>query len=218
MTGAGLIPKAGTDEGALAQPIVTSKVGFFDLEGARAQLRAITKTTSEGAQSNPVASATSPDQEDLPSYHAYLVEIPEGWKALRPVLYPDQDVPGEQVRPGIPAALLTGFQRYKVGVLLCHPETDGPAAIQEFAGDASLEAAFLGPDGQYLQASPVRPAFALLPLAAPTPIPKGQSRPGECLVLVPLIDSPFIQGKDYLSPRLIVDGVQVYPGMPGGAD
>ena len=163
------------------------------------------------AQPNLAASESIQHQAGSPTYHGYQVAIPVGWKALLPVFYPIPDAPDEPARQGMPAALLKGSRRFRVGVLLCRLETDGQEARQEFEGDALLEAAFLGQDGQYLQESPVRPIYGVVPLAAPSPKCPSQLPSAECLILLPLID-PCPSGlRESLPPiMMFVNGVRVY--------
>ena len=165
-------------------------------------------------------------------FRAYRGEIPEGWQALRPVLCQVPSAPRESGSRDTLAAVDQGYVRFQAGVLLCPAGADGRAALQEFAGDASQEAAFLDQDGQYLQAAPSRPAYAVLLLEAPilnlsTPYSgqskpmerafrdmcdasrTGQSRRAEALVLLPLIEFPGEPGRAYPPMRLFVDGHEV---------
>lgn len=208
-------------------------IGFFDPEAARgfararkawidgeramlAQQRGVA-ATAEVSQSSLAASEPIQHQAGLPKFHGYLVEIPAGWRALRPVFYPIPDVPDEPVLPNMPAALLKGWRRFQVGVLLCRLGTDDQEAAQEFADGVLLEAAFLGQDGQYLQAAPVRPAYGVLPLAAANSNRSNRFAGGVCLVLLPLID-PSPSPKRAIPPTIMmVDGVCVYIGFDEGA-
>lgn len=174
--------------------------------------------TFEGAQTSPAASEPIPHQEGSPKYHGYRVAIPEGWTAIAPVFYPVPDVPDEPARQGMPAALLAGWKQFRAGVLLCRPGTDGRAALQEFEDDALLEAAFLGQDGQYLQASPVRPTYAVIPLAAPSSTPLDQNRSVECLILLPLFPALPRGQRESLPPAMMfTNGVCVYRSDSLGA-
>jgi hypothetical protein len=199
-------------------------VGFFDAEEAEsiANLRqkwlAGEKAICAAAQPNSAASESIQHQEGSPKYHGYQVAIPAGWKALLPVFYPIPDAPDEPARQGMPAALLKGWRRFRIGVLLCRLGTDGQEARQEFEGGALLEAAFLGQDGQYLQASPIRPTYALVPLAAPNSKVLDQSRSAECLILLPLIDPCPSGPRESLPPiMMFVNGARVYCSDDAGA-
>lgn len=110
----------------------------------------------------------------------------------------------------MPAALDQEMLRLRAGVLLCRPGTDGREACQEFEAGVLLEAAFLGPDGRYLQASPARPAYGVLLLATPSSGLRDQSRSGECLVLLPRLALPH-RADDVLPPvMMFVAGACVY--------
>lgn len=182
------------------------------LERARRDAaREHTAAISAAPQPNPAASEPIQHQAGSPMYHGYRVAIPAGWKALRPVFYPIPDVPDEPARPGMPAALLKGWRQFRAGVLLCRPGTDGQEAAQEFQDDVLLEAAFLTQDGQYLQASPVRPTYAVVPLATPKPRCLDQLAHAECLVLLPLIDPyPSTPRESLPAIMMFVDGVCVH--------
>ncbi len=156
------------------------------------------------------AMAPIPHQEGSPKWHAYRVAIPAGWRALQPVLYQVPDGPDEPAQPGIPAALLKGWQQFRAGVLLCRPAADGQAARQEFAAGVLPEAAYLGQDGRYLQSAQTRPAYAVIPLAAPSPKSR-QPRSAECLVLLPLVDASPGAARESLPPiMMFVDGTCVH--------
>ena len=167
--------------------------------------------TSATRPSNPAASVSSLDPEGSPIGHAYRVEIPAGWKAVRAVLYPEPSAPRGSAGPDMRDPLQAGFRRFAAGVLLCRPEADGREAVREFASGASLEAAFLRPDGRYLQASPDRPAFGVLPLACSTTEWTGGSGSGDCLVVLPSVRFPHLPGKTYPLPLLFVDGREILP-------
>jgi hypothetical protein len=176
------------------------------------------KTICAAAQPNSAASESIQHQEGSPKYHGYQVAIPAGWKALLPVFYLIPGAPDEPARQGMPAALLKGWRRFRAGVLLCRLGTDGREARQEFEGGALLEAAFLGQDGQYLQASPVRPTYAVLPLAAPSFNPTDQSERAECLILLPLFGPCPSGPRESLPPiMMFVNGVHVYCSDDVGA-
>lgn len=167
--------------------------------------------TSEVWQSTPAALESIQHQEGLPTHHVYQAAIPEGWRALWPVLYPIPAAPDAPARQGMPAAILKGMARFRAGILLCRQGEDGREAAQEFQADASPEAAFLSQDGQYLQASPSRPAYGVMPLAAPNPTCLGQSKRAECLVLLPLLDPCPTAPRESLPPiMMFVDGACVY--------
>ena len=156
------------------------------------------------------AKAPIQHQEGSPKWHAYLVAIPAGWKALQPVLYQVPDGPDEPAQPGIPAALLKGWMQFQAGVLLCRPEADGQAAFREFVAGVSPEEAFLGQDGRYLQSAQKRPAYAVIPLAAPSPTSR-PPRSDECLVLLPLVDASPGGERESLPPiMMFVDGTCVH--------
>lgn len=158
----------------------------------------------------PAATAPIQHQEGSPRWHAYRVEIPAGWRALQPVLYRVPDGPDEPEQPGIPAALLKGWMQFRAGILLCRPEADGPAARQEFEAGVLPEAAFLGQDGRYLQSAQTRPAYAVIPLAAPSPKSR-QPRSAECLVLLPFVDASPGAPRESVPPMIMfVDGACVY--------
>jgi hypothetical protein len=99
-----------------------------------------------------------------------------------------------------------GWKRFRVGVLLCRLETDCLAAGLEFEAGLLLEAAFLGQDGQYLQAAPERPAYAVIPLAAPSSTSLDQPRSAECLILLPLYPAFDIRARESLAPVMMLDG------------
>ena len=148
---------------------------------------------------------------------AYQVAIPVGWKPHSVVLYPISAAPDGSMRPDMPAALTSGLQQFRAGVLLCRPGTDGQEAVQEFQSGTLLEAAFLTRDGQYLHASPVRPTYGLVPLAAPSPTAKGQPRSVECLVLLPCFDPLRGAQRAELPPiMMFADGVCVYRSDAAG--
>lgn len=162
------------------------------------------------AQPNPAATEATLHQAGSPKWRAYQVAVPKEWRALQPVFYP---VPGEndQSEPQDTLAVLrAGWRRFQAGVLLCRPGTDGRAAVQEFEACASLEGAFLGQDGQYLQAAQDRPAFAVVPLEGPSPNHLDQNRSDECLVLLPLIDPSPGASRDSVPPLMMfVNGMRV---------
>jgi len=149
-------------------------------------------------------------QEGAPMWRAYLLAIPAGWQALGPVFHPIPDAPDEPARPGMPAALLKGWLRFRAGVLLCRPAADGPAVGREFEGGVSPEAAFLGQDGRYLQGSPTRPAYGAMPLAAPGSSIADRAGSAECLILLPLAAPPPGAARASLpDPMMFVDGMRV---------
>lgn len=157
-------------------------------------------------QPNPTAKAPIQHPASSPIWSAYQVAIPTGWKALLPVFYPVQNPRAVSDLQDSLSAVNQEFWRFGAGVLLCRLEVDGQEAVQEFEDGALLAAAFLGSDGQYLQASQDRPAFGVVPLAAPSSKSPDQT---ECLVLLPLLESPPVAGKVYPPCRLFVDGVEV---------
>ena len=171
-------------------------------------------------QANPVETAPIPHQAGSPMWAEYRVAIPEAWKAHCVVLYPISAAPDGSMRPDMPAALTSELQQFRAGVLLCHPETDGQEAVQEFQSGALLEAAFLSQDGQYLQASPLRPIYGLVPLAAPSPTAKGHPRSVECLVLLPCFDPLRGAQRAQLPPimpiMMFAKGVCVYRSDAAG--
>lgn len=160
-------------------------------------------------QTIPAATEPMQHQSGSPMFHAYRVEIPAGWKALLPVFYPIPDAHGGSDEQGSLAAVNAAMHRFRSGVLLCLPETDGREALREFQDGTLLEAAFLTQAGQYLQASPARPAYGVLPLAAASSRYSGQCRSGECLVLLPLIRFPGEPDTVYPPVRMFVDGAEV---------
>lgn len=162
-------------------------------------------------QPSRVAKESIQHQAGSPMYHGYRVAIPEGWRGLLPVFYPIPDTPDEPARPSMPAVLLKGSQQFRAGVLLCRPGTDGREALQEFEDGASLEAAFLDQDGQYLQAAPARPAYGVIPLAAPNPKSSDRTRSAECLILLPLFSSYLPGEPESLPPiMMFIDAACVY--------
>lgn len=166
--------------------------------------------TVPAGQPTPAAREASPGRAGSPMYHGYRAEIPEGWWALQPVFVPAPPVPDGSARPGIPAAADRGWLRFQAAVLLCRPGTDGREARQEFAAGVLQGAAYLDRDGRYLQASPVRPVYGLLPLEAPSSGNSGRPRAGECLVLLPLVDfSPGAVRESVPPVMMFVNGVQV---------
>ena len=166
-------------------------------------------------QTSPAAMEAIQNRAGSPMWTGYRVAIPEGWQAVWPVFYRVPDAPDEPAQPGIPAALLKGAARFRAGLLLCRPGTDGRAILQEFAGDALPEGAFLGQDGRYLQASQGRPTYAVVPLAAPSPTSTDQSGAAECVVLVPLVDVTSGTVRDSLPPLMMfVNGQLVQPLSP----
>jgi len=165
------------------------------------------------AERQPTGAATAPIpyQAGSPTYHVYRVEIPAGWRALLPVFYPVPPAPEPPVRPGIPAALVQAMQQFRAGVLLCRSEEDGQAARREFEAGISLEAAFLGQDGRYLRVAQGRPAYGVLPLAAPSPATTGPGRSVECLVFLPLLDVSPDAARGPIPPiMMMLDGFIVH--------
>ncbi len=148
------------------------------------------------------------DPEALPMYRAHHLEIPASWRALCVVFYPAPDDCDGSGSLDTSDPLDQGWHRFQAGVLLCRQGTDGQAARQEFEAGVELEAAFLTPDGQYLQESPVRPVYGVLALEYSTP-ERRPDRLGECLVLMPLIRFPLLEGQSYPAPLLFVDGMEV---------
>lgn len=163
----------------------------------------------DASRSSQAAMAPSQPSECWPMWHGYLVAVPEGWRALVPVLYQVPAVPDEPARPGIPAAIEAGWRQFRQGVLLCRPGEDGQEAVREFEAGILPEAAFLGQDGRYLQDAPVRPAYAVVPLATPNSMSWDQPRSAECLVLMPCVG--VLGGSEVTIPpmRLFVDGTEV---------
>ena len=159
---------------------------------------------------SPAALGSIQHRASSPKWSAYQVAIPAGLKALSPVLYPVPDTPDEPERPDMPAALLQGWRRFQAGLLLCRQEADGRAALQEFQSGVLLEAAFLDQAGRYLQASRVRPAYGVIPLAVPNSMSSGLSRSAECLVLLPCLDSPHRPSTTIAPMRMFVDGCEVF--------
>ena len=157
----------------------------------------------------PAATESRTHQAGSPMFHGYQVEIPAGWQALRPVFYPVPDAPGGSGAQDSLAAVTAAMQRFRAGVLLCRPETDGQEAAREFQAGVLLEAAFLTQDGQFVQSAPERPAYGVLPLAVPSSMSLGQPGSGECLVLLPLIRFPPEPGEVYPPIRMFVDGREV---------
>lgn len=166
---------------------------------------------SAAPQPNRAASESIQNQEGSPMYHGYRVEIPAGWRALQPVFYQAPDGLAEPARPSISAAISEGFLQFRVGVLLCRLGKDEQEALQEFEDGASLEAAFLDQDGQYLQAAPARPAYGVIPLAAPNPKSSDRTRSAECLILLPLFSSYLPGEPESLPPiMMFIDAACVY--------
>ena len=162
-----------------------------------------------GGPSSLAASGSNCLSAGSPRYHGYQGEIPAGWRALSPVLYPDPGAPDRSDLPVARAGVNSAFRRFQAGLLMCRQEADGQEALREFLGAAPLAAALLTPDGQYQQAGPVRPAFGVLPLATPSSSSTDRSGCAEYLVLVPLICTPVSQGDSFAPMRLFVDGLEV---------
>jgi hypothetical protein len=144
-----------------------------------------------------------------PIYHAYQAEIPEGWQALCVVWCPMHPAPRIQDQPDSLSVVNSESQRFQVSVLLCRPGTDGQEAVREFRLHDDWEAACLDQDGQYLQPAQMRPAYAVLPLAAPSPTCLDQTQRSECLVLMPSIRLPFSDVETLPPIRMFVDGHEV---------
>jgi hypothetical protein len=161
-------------------------------------------------QPSRVATESTQNQAGLPMYHGYRVEIPTGWRALQPVFYQVPDGLPEPARPSISAAFSKGFQQFRVGVLLCRQGTDELAALQEFEAGLAGAEAFLGQDGLYLQSAQTRPAYAVLPLAAPSLARSDQAVRSECLVLLPLVHLSFWKLESLPPMMMFVDGVCLF--------
>lgn len=189
--------------------------GFFDMDEARrhsAERRrclAAEKIRSDACQSSRAAKAPIQHQASSPKWSAYQVAIPAGWKALLPVFYPVQSPHAVSDLQDSLSVVNLAFWRFQAGVLLCRQEADDQEAVREFEGGVLQEAAFLGSDGQYLQAAQARPTYGVVPLAAPSSTSTDQIQGGDCLVLLPLLESPHVAGKVYPPCRLFVDGIEV---------
>lgn len=161
--------------------------------------------------SSPVASVSSRDPAGSPMWRAYLAEIPAGWRALQPALCVDLPAPDGSGSPDTLAVANQGFGRLRVGILLCRPEADERAALLEYFAGVWPEAADLTPEGRYLRDAPGRPAYGVLPLAAPSSSWPGPARQGECVVLLPCVVSPHRSGAPSTAPiMMFVDGACVY--------
>lgn len=169
------------------------------------------KVLAAAPLSSPVASGSSPDPAGSPMWHAYLAEIPAGWRALRPAFVAAPPAPCGSGSPDTLAVANQGFQRLRVGILVCRPGADERAALLEYAVGVFPEAADLTPEGQYRQDAPWRPAYGVLPLAAPSSWPKGRSRRGECVVLLPCVSFPYGPSRAVSAPiMMFLDGVCVH--------
>ena len=168
-------------------------------------------------QAIPAASVSTLDPAGSPMWHGYRAEIPAGWRALQPVFCPVPHAPHGSGSPDSLAAVNQGFQRLRVGILLCPREADGREARREFEAGVLPEAAFLGLEGQYLQASPARPAYGVRLLEAPSSSLTSQSISDECLVLLPCVEFPHRPSCAPLPPiMMFVAGVCVYRSDTNG--
>ena len=168
--------------------------------------------------SSPVATVSSFDREDWPTYRAYRVETPDGWQACAPVFAPDPLAPPAEATPEARAPLDPAPMRFQAALLLSRPGTGRRAAAAALQECRAPEAAEVDHRGQYLRPAPWRPAFGLLLLDNAMSAPRERTRSGEILVLWPLIAFRF--GADGLdhgapprpgAPMLIVGGAVVWP-------
>jgi hypothetical protein len=160
-------------------------------------------------QPTPAERVSSWPTAGSPIYLGYRVEIPEEWQALCVVWCPMPPAPRIQDQPDSLSVVNSGSQRFQVSVLLCRPGTDGREAAQKFRSHDDWEAACLDQDGQYLRPAQTRPAFAVLPLGAPSPTCPDQKQRSECLVLMPSIRLPFSDVETLPPIRMFVDGHEV---------
>lgn len=148
--------------------------------------------------------------EPAPTFRGFQLEIPAGFQVLAPisVLVETEQCASDAIDK---ACLFQPVQRRLVqGVLLCRLETDRVSAVQQYRAHTSLEAALMGPDGQYRQDAQSRPAFAVLLRDTSNQEMTGQSFERGCVVLS--FETVLEGSQVAVSPRtvLIVNG-QVMP-------
>lgn len=160
-------------------------------------------------QSIPAARVSSPDREDWPMLRAYHLEIPEGYRALSVVFFPEPSGSRTGTQPDRRDPLGQGTKRFQAGVLMCRQGTGDQEAFRVFADGVWQGSVFPLSDGRCLQVPQGRSDVAVLPLAYSSRVPMDQPSLSGCLVLMPLMRFPKVASGPYLSPMLFVDGRQI---------